>query len=236
MPPKRVSSTKSAPARRSNQSAGQHKLIFGGKDLNRVTKSNTSPRSSKVKKSLDDDINKNEETIQISPPAADDPLSNPLPSTSKTEEVLGGRVIDPEEEIEDEEEEDPAFNLARTIPLSRIKTYWRNKESARLAPRIHQQDLSLGEKILREFDMSGHFGPCIGIGRTQRWIRAQRLGLEPPVEVLGVLLGRLDQHEDDEMEGKKKNGSKSTITGAKDGVVDRAYVDVLMGNGVAIVA
>ncbi len=30
--------------------------------------------------------------------------------------------------------------------------------------------------------------PCIGIARIKRWQRAQRLGLNPPVEVLAVLL------------------------------------------------
>jgi DNA polymerase delta subunit 4 len=30
--------------------------------------------------------------------------------------------------------------------------------------------------------------PCIGIARLKRWQRAQRLGLNPPVEVLAVLL------------------------------------------------
>jgi DNA polymerase delta subunit 4 len=30
--------------------------------------------------------------------------------------------------------------------------------------------------------------PCIGISRLRRWQRAQRLGLNPPVEVLAVLL------------------------------------------------
>lgn len=30
--------------------------------------------------------------------------------------------------------------------------------------------------------------PCIGITRMKRWYRADRLGLNPPVEVLAVLL------------------------------------------------
>lgn len=30
--------------------------------------------------------------------------------------------------------------------------------------------------------------PCIGISRIKRWQRAQRLGLNPPIEVLAVLV------------------------------------------------
>ena len=30
--------------------------------------------------------------------------------------------------------------------------------------------------------------PCIGIARIRRWKRAQKLGLNPPIEVLAVLL------------------------------------------------
>lgn len=32
--------------------------------------------------------------------------------------------------------------------------------------------------------------PCIGISRSKRWARANRLGLSPPIEVLAVLLKR----------------------------------------------
>ncbi len=30
--------------------------------------------------------------------------------------------------------------------------------------------------------------PCIGINRLKRWQRAEKLGLNPPIEVLAVLL------------------------------------------------
>lgn len=53
---------------------------------------------------------------------------------------------------------------------------------------VHQSSLSLHEKILRHFDLSSQYGPCIGIPRLARWKRANMLGLEPPTEVLAVLL------------------------------------------------
>lgn len=37
--------------------------------------------------------------------------------------------------------------------------------------------------ILRVFDMTAKYGPCVGISRLDRWKRAQKLGLEPPDEV-----------------------------------------------------
>ena len=72
---------------------------------------------------------------------------------------------------------------------------------------VHQQGLSLNEKILRHFDLSSQYGPCIGIARLKRWKRANGLGLKPPVEVLTVLLKEED--------GKNKKA-------------ERAYVDELM--------
>ncbi|EUC50727.1 hypothetical protein COCMIDRAFT_81229 [Bipolaris oryzae ATCC 44560] len=77
---------------------------------------------------------------------------------------------------------------ARRISDAVIKRYWAEKEKQRRAARVHQEELSLHDKVLREFDMSAHYGPCTGIARLKRWKRAQRLGLEPPVEVLAVLL------------------------------------------------
>ena len=44
------------------------------------------------------------------------------------------------------------------------------------------------EKILRHFDLSSEYGPCIGISRLGRWKRAQSISLNPPIEVLAVLL------------------------------------------------
>jgi DNA polymerase delta subunit 4 len=58
---------------------------------------------------------------------------------------------------------------------------------------VHQSQVPLHEKILRHFDLSSQYGPCIGITRLTRWKRANMLGLEPPVEVLAVLLREEDK-------------------------------------------
>ncbi|KAF5870592.1 putative dna polymerase delta subunit 4 protein [Botrytis fragariae] len=98
--------------------------------------------------------------------------------------------------------------LASQISDAKIRKYWKAREDLRLAPRVHQKDLEISEKILREWDCMSQFGPAIGISRTKRWHRASRLGLNPPLEVLAVLL----------KEEEKKNKA-----------VERAYVDELMG-------
>lgn len=71
------------------------------------------------------------------------------------------------------------------------------------------------EKILRLFDMTSKFGPCIGLPRLTRWHRAHRLGLEPPIEVLAVLL----------QEEKKGNKDISTKAHLEDLLATKAVVD-----------
>lgn len=55
--------------------------------------------------------------------------------------------------------------------------------------------------------------PCIGIARMKRWVRANKLDLSPPIEVLAVLLK-------EEERGNDK--------------IERAYVDELMSSQLAI--
>lgn len=91
--------------------------------------------------------------------SADDPLTDG--QTVTTEDVLGGRAEQSESGatggkgsgwVADEEEQ------ARKITDTQIKQYWRKKEQERLAPRVHQEDLTVYEKVLREWDMSGQYG------------------------------------------------------------------------------
>jgi DNA polymerase delta subunit 4 len=81
---------------------------------------------------------------------------------SKTEDVLGGRaqtsdvgaVNGPAGSgwVGDEEKR------ARKITETQIKKFWREKESARLVPRVHQEDLAVHERVLRLWDVSGEYG------------------------------------------------------------------------------
>ncbi|KLO91141.1 DNA polymerase delta subunit 4 [Fusarium fujikuroi] len=77
---------------------------------------------------------------------------------------------------------------AEKVTDAQIKKYWKSIEDQWTTPRLHQQGVSLNEKVLRYFDVSSQYGPCIGMPRIKRWKRAERLGLNPPIEVLAVLL------------------------------------------------
>lgn len=50
---------------------------------------------------------------------------------------------------------------ASQVTDAQIRRYWREREAERKAPRVHQEGVSLEEKILRFFDMSSQFGVCI---------------------------------------------------------------------------
>ncbi|EGE08013.1 DNA polymerase delta subunit 4 [Trichophyton equinum CBS 127.97] len=77
---------------------------------------------------------------------------------------------------------------AEALTVKQLHAYWRAEERKRTASRVHQADLSIEERILRHFDLCSQYGPCIGIARIKRWRRAHALGLNPPIEVLAVLL------------------------------------------------
>ncbi|KAF2162606.1 hypothetical protein M409DRAFT_68924 [Zasmidium cellare ATCC 36951] len=222
MSPKR----KSTGPRSASQSQ-QSTLSFAGRN-SKVTKA-SSPRNAKGSKkdpALFEDIASTDVKAEAEPDLEEPTTADvaieeqaeaeldPLAAADiKTEDVLGGRAEESEAGaaggrdgsgwISDEAER------ARKIPTTQINKYWRAKEQERKAPRVHQQDLTVSEKILREWDMSNQYGPAIGIARLKRWKRANMLGLEPPIEVLAVLLKDMD-------DGSAKS--------------QRAYVDELMSS------
>lgn len=57
-------------------------------------------------------------------------------------------------------------------------------------PPVHGEGQTKIHHILRVFDNSHEYGPCVGVSRLERWERALALGLEPPVEVRDILLTR----------------------------------------------
>lgn len=49
---------------------------------------------------------------------------------------------------------------AEKVTDAQVRRYWREREAERKSARVHQEDLSVEEKILRLFDMSSQFGVC----------------------------------------------------------------------------
>lgn len=64
-----------------------------------------------------------------------------------------------------------------------------------IAPLVHAQTQSIVDTILKEFDNTYRYGPCVGITRLERWDRADRLGLNPPSEVRKILQTREGESE-----------------------------------------
>ncbi|KAJ6504195.1 DNA polymerase delta, subunit 4-domain-containing protein [Mycena vitilis] len=55
---------------------------------------------------------------------------------------------------------------------------------------IHAEDQDKFHDILRVFDLSYEYGPCVGVTRLERWERAFALGLDPPTEIHDILTTR----------------------------------------------
>lgn len=58
---------------------------------------------------------------------------------------------------------------------------------AALTANINSQDIEEAKELLWHFDMTYRYGPCVGILRTTRWWRAERLGLDPPQRIKEIL-------------------------------------------------
>lgn len=178
MPPKRRST-----GPRTAAASQQSTLSFHGK-TNKITKASVQQDAKASKKDPATPIEvasidlTNSSQPEVEEPKVEEVTANetteteidPLESVAaKTEDVLGGRAEQSEVGavggkssgwVADEEKE------ARKVTETQIKKYWRQKEAERLAPRIHQGDLDVYEKVLREWDMSGQFGvsfPTVGL-------------------------------------------------------------------------
>lgn len=82
----------------------------------------------------------------------------------KEEEVPEAVEIEVESEVEQPEpkvevpEKNEAQIRAEKTTDAQINKYWRNIEAERIAKRVHVEDLSTGEKVLRYFDVSSQYG------------------------------------------------------------------------------
>lgn len=144
MPPKRAVS---GPTARSQQST----LAFHG-GANKVTKAGA--RAQGAKKSL---LSKSASKA-VRPEVIDvEAVDEAKPTTVEADIIEQTK----KEVAAQKAARNPEDEAARRITDAAIKKYWAAKEKQRLAPRVHQDDLSLHEKVLREFDMSGQYGVSI---------------------------------------------------------------------------
>ncbi|MCJ1260047.1 hypothetical protein MMC24_007887 [Lignoscripta atroalba] len=241
MPPTR----RTKPARTSSQHS-QPTLSFHSR-ANRVTKPSVAPAVSSSKNALSHEPSSEQKQVVTaaelstpSTPAAEDVDAQIAEEPTTAQLAIREQVHAERDSLKTEQQAKVKTNTdatveakARGIGEGQIKRYWRAKEEGRKAVRVHQEGLSMYEKILREFDLSSQYGitnreanfvfvmevfatdvettqkPCIGIARMKRWRRADGLGLKPPIEVLAVLL---------------KEDAKQNVR------AERAYVDELMSS------
>lgn len=134
---------------RTGPTKGQSTISFA----NKVTKS--------VPKDVKDTLVK-PSTTKIEVPERTKPVEK------KVEEV----VEDPVDEQEDDDQEEPEIKeevpekseaeiKAEKLTNSQIDKYWKGIEKERKAPRVHQEGLSVNDKVLRYFDVSSQYGVSV---------------------------------------------------------------------------
>lgn len=143
---RRVSGGPTAAAK--SKAKSQSTLAFHGKS-NKVTKPGSSLPSHKTKK---------EQPVQTD----DEPIDLTVEELKEEEETTTADLsIAEQAQAEAKAPLAPEDEEAGKIKEAQIKKYWREKEASRKAPRVHQEDLSLHEKVCREFDTDGRYGVSI---------------------------------------------------------------------------
>ncbi|ESW19425.1 hypothetical protein PHAVU_006G123900 [Phaseolus vulgaris] len=61
------------------------------------------------------------------------------------------------------------------------------RKKSKVVAKPPEEEYSEEEKTVRAFDTNMKYGPCLGITRLQRWERAHKLGLNPPMEIKTLL-------------------------------------------------
>jgi len=97
---------------------------------------------------------------------ADSPLKKvevaPEPEEEEAPDVAADEGSEQEAEAEVEEPPAPskseAEERAEKITDAQINRYWKKIEAERIAPRVHQRELDVPEKVLRYFDVSSQYG------------------------------------------------------------------------------
>lgn len=108
----------------------------------------------------------------------DDVQPQRRPRKKHTPKKVEGVPATPERETLDTEDK-----------AGRYRRYYREaRENMGHTQSIHGNGGNKIIQMLRFFDMTSEYGPCVGMTRLERWERAETLGLNPPPEVRQILL------------------------------------------------
>lgn len=146
---------------KSAQRSSQPTLSFNGRS-SKITKPSLVPSGKPIPANTKEELLTKSKTK--SPKREEDAATVlKLPKREAQQEPLTSSIDDsasPTKEIVEDtsEPEDPQEVSARKVSDKEIIRYWQKKEEERKAPRVHQKELNIHEKILREWDMSGQYG------------------------------------------------------------------------------
>ncbi|EDR14510.1 uncharacterized protein LACBIDRAFT_305169 [Laccaria bicolor S238N-H82] len=147
-------------------------------DSDEIESSSTSPPPAKAEGKVHTSAQKS--TRQTSKSSAET-RAEPVPtsvfkSKDATENSRAGKAV--------EEASRPELN-PKDRKYNKHYTLVRDKMGHMLP--IHGEGQTKIHEILRVFDLSDQYGPCVGVTRIERWERASMLGLNPPQEVYDIL-------------------------------------------------
>ena len=145
----------------------QQRLSFGPNATNKITKpsplsqSHTKKLSPTQKSTLSAAV---ADEIETPEPEIETPTKEtPIAQEEEAEEDKALPIRQPSQQdvkVPSTSAQDPKEAEAQKVSEAQIKKYWKLKEEARIAPRVHQKGISVHEKVLREFDLSSQFGVC----------------------------------------------------------------------------
>lgn len=105
-------------------------------------------------------------------------------------------LVDDSDSTSDEEEPEPVdLGVLEKAPQVQ-RLYKQAKVRMGDVPPVHAEKQTKIHHILRVFDTSYEYGPCVGMTRLERWERAHALGLNPPAEVREILMSKQAKEDD----------------------------------------
>jgi len=153
----------------------------------------------------DKDIPSIEDNETLAPTTRSQTKKSLLPATTELEQEKGSNAVTTQPfktsnlQPEDLQEKLEANTIdSESLPeLDPTSEEWTKLHKAAYAQLggipIHGKDDNKVQQILRVFDNSHQYGPCIGMTRLERWERAESLGLNPPKEIYEILMTKQGQ-------------------------------------------